>query len=352
MKRTKFRDWPAKAKIVYFIALGFGGVGLTMFFMGNEAGTVFNIIAIMLVFYSTIITRNEEKAKQAEKQREEQRMAPYLRDEEYQTMLAHCEGLEKYYKMAAYEEEKNREAAETLRKMGGILQQSVYQEKEKDWAVRGGIASGIGGLGAGVAAAVDAMQDNERIRKENADRREWGKQQNDHHEQLARQVEAKRIAAPSMYQLQRDYDVDLSWKPETLLEYIFDGRLNHVRHRVDEDTGVVHVSVTLGNYASMMIDGSLRGKLYTQDGKCAGCAYIPLPVGGIFNDVCYAGGFCAQPKYPGPYKVKVEAANLWTLLPKGTVCEWKSDGISDEQHRKLVAEAEQRFLAEVNKEYA
>lgn len=352
MKRLPYREWPQSAKVLQIVGLILVTIGGVIFFaMKNQGGFAFFIPgAIASIGFNAIIRKEENarKAVEAEKQRKAQLLAPYIEDEKYNTMLAHCEGLDKYYKMAAHEEEKNREAAETLRKMGGILQQSVYQEKEKDWAVRGGIASGIGGLGAGVAAAVDAMQDNERIRKENADRRAWGNQQRDLHEQMAQQVEAKRQSALSMYQLKQKFDVNLSWAPQTLLKYIYSESYRHAYH-VDEGTGVVRVSVTVGNYAPMMIDGSLRGKLYTKEGKCAGCAYLPLPVGGTSQkDIHNLGGFCVEPKYPGPYKVKVEAADLWELIPKGEKSEEKSDGLSDEKHRKLVAEAEQRYLAELN----
>lgn len=43
-------------------------------------------------------------------------------------------------------------------------------EKEIDWAVAGGLASGIGGLGAGVSAAANAQLENAKIRERNAQR--------------------------------------------------------------------------------------------------------------------------------------------------------------------------------------
>lgn len=43
-------------------------------------------------------------------------------------------------------------------------------EKEKDWAVSGGIASAIGGAGAGIASAINTQKENAEIRKRNAER--------------------------------------------------------------------------------------------------------------------------------------------------------------------------------------
>lgn len=43
-------------------------------------------------------------------------------------------------------------------------------EKEKDWAISGGLASGIGGAGAGIASALNTQIENAEIRRRNAQR--------------------------------------------------------------------------------------------------------------------------------------------------------------------------------------
>lgn len=45
-------------------------------------------------------------------------------------------------------------------------------EKEKNWATHGGIASGLAGPGAGIATALNTMQENEKIKERNALQRE------------------------------------------------------------------------------------------------------------------------------------------------------------------------------------
>jgi len=60
-----------------------------------------------------------------------------------------------------------KEQAETSR-MARSLSSSLT-EREVDWAVRGGIASGIAGPAAGVATALDAQSKNAEIRKRNAE---------------------------------------------------------------------------------------------------------------------------------------------------------------------------------------
>ena len=59
-----------------------------------------------------------------------------------------------------------------MQQVGSLLNQSVYQERKKDWAVLGGMAEGIGGPIAGIGTALNAMQENEQIESRNQVRRE------------------------------------------------------------------------------------------------------------------------------------------------------------------------------------
>lgn len=64
------------------------------------------------------------------------------------------------------EELRERHAALTGAKYTPVL------EKEKNWATHGGIASGLAGPGAGIATALNTMQENEKIKERNALQRE------------------------------------------------------------------------------------------------------------------------------------------------------------------------------------
>ena len=50
----------------------------------------------------------------------------------------------------------------------GLIDPTAFQQKEKDWAVAGGIASGLAGGAAGVATAADVQRQNAQIRANNA----------------------------------------------------------------------------------------------------------------------------------------------------------------------------------------
>lgn len=58
------------------------------------------------------------------------------------------------------------ERAKTLR-AGAQAIMSASQQKEHDWAIHGGIASGIAGPAAGLAAAADIQAKNAQIRAQN-----------------------------------------------------------------------------------------------------------------------------------------------------------------------------------------
>lgn len=57
---------------------------------------------------------------------------------------------------------------DALFQLANAVAGSAHQEKTYDWALIGGIASGLGGTGAGIAAAADAMQKNAQIEAQNA----------------------------------------------------------------------------------------------------------------------------------------------------------------------------------------
>lgn len=61
-----------------------------------------------------------------------------------------------------------RKAEKAMDTVAGIMISSAYQEKETDWATLGGIASAIGGTGAGISVASQAQQENMQIRERNA----------------------------------------------------------------------------------------------------------------------------------------------------------------------------------------
>lgn len=289
-----------------------------------------------------------ERAKKAEEAREKQRerREQQAKREQKENQLAHMEGLAKYHKMNTEAAEKYQEGIEAIRQLGLIMQQSVYQERKNDWAVLGGIAEGIAGPAAGIATAVNAINENARIEAENTARREWGTKQNAFYQELAMQAERERPEDISMEKLQRKYMAIFSWAPTTLFSLL---TLSNKRIEKDPKTGAVTVSLSWQQIdRSICIDGALRAKIYTNFGQCAGCAYLVLPKEGTVGFKGTLSGICTRPK-PGTYcMVVVEPVDLWELASTGNLAYRRTDNLTLMQHRRLVADSEARFLSELN----
>lgn len=313
---------------------------------------LFSVVAFcaILIIYAFIINPIADKTKeynqQQEKEKERREKISELSNlENEQKKYAHLEGLQKYYQMNNDDVQKYQRGIEAMRELGMIMQRSVYQEKEKDWAIWGGIADGIAGPIAGIATAVNTMSDNKRIQSENATRREWGRKQNEFYQDLANQAQSECPRSISMMQLEKKYDTVLSWKPTTLFSLI---KIKSTENKVDTQTGAVTVNVNWEQEdKSVCIDGSLRAKLYTKDGMCAGCAFLVLPKMGTVGFKGTLSGICVSPKPSTEYTVKIEPCNLWELAPKGSATFRNNDNLTDDEHRRLVSNSENDFLAEM-----
>lgn len=299
-------------------------------------------LGIWLVYRQRV--RELEREKEA---RRKKKLDVQTAQEQKEKRVANMEGLSKYRQIELYDAREHRAGVAAMRQLGVIMQQSVYQEKEKDWAVLGGIADGIAGPAAGIMAAANAMQDNAKIRADNAARREWGARQNARFQDFASEIEKESPSVLSMAELQKKYEANLSWAPSTLFSFI---KLNDTKTEVDALTGAVTVSTSWSqDDKSICIDGSFRAKLYTNDGKCAGCAYLVLPKTGTARFKGQLSGICVSPKPSASYTVEIEPANLWELSLKEKPVSRVTDNLTVEEHKKLVSDSEAKFLSEVNK---
>ncbi len=128
-----------------------------------------------------------------------------------------------------------------MKTLGNAIGSSAYVEKERNWAVEGGIAQGIGGVAAGVSAAVDAMQENERIRARNEANKQWAADTKDKFLQQAREAEQNRPKSHTLEKLASQYKADLCDSPLTLY-----GQLQEMTASVsvdDNNAGILMVRV-------------------------------------------------------------------------------------------------------------
>lgn len=268
------------------------------------------------------------------------------REERQQYKRAHTFGLKKFSDISLDDSRKYEAGLRSLQMLGMMMETSVYQEKEKDWAIRGGLANGIGGIGAGIVTAVDTMRQNDRIRSENEARREWGARQNQMFQELAAEAASKAPDYLPVSALEKKYIAITAWSPYTLMEKmsIF---LDEVV--VDNQTGAVTVFAKWQSYnRELCIDGAFRAKLYTPEGQCAGCAYLVLPKTGTAQFKGRMNGVCAAPKHADSYQVKFEPVDLWELAAKGTEDFPRAEKLTQEEHEQIVRELEANYLAELD----
>ena len=330
------------------------GVGITCFGAGfivqprDQAplffvfGIVFLAIAIFWTYYGIKI---QPKIQQEEKKRQRDKKLSEQSDlEQEQRTLAYLEGLEKFHKMDVADAEAYKKGIETMRLVGILMEKSVYQEKKKDWSIMGGIAEGLAGPAAGISVAVNTMNENAKIEAENAARREWGRKQNEHFQDLANQAEAKRQVALTMSELQRKYTAIMAWSPDTLFSTI---KFQTPKIDVDIETKAVTISVEWEQHdRSLCIDGAIRAKLYSDGGQYAGCAYLVLPKVGTSKFKGMLSGICSKPQKFSHYKVILEPINLWELASTNNLTDRKCDNLTSEQHQQVVQRYRKRFEAE------
>lgn len=141
-------------------------------------------------------------------------------------------------------------------------------EKEKDWAILGGLSSGIGGVGAGVATAVNAQMENAEIRKRNAERDANAERIVQLSRGLSGQLSSKYISEiqlmVSTERKERSLLIGISKSTKELASYLQIDILNGSSVRVRS------------SYKDARIDGYL--KIYV-DGE--GSYILPLPYYGV-----------------------------------------------------------------------
>lgn len=300
-------------------------------------GVAFLVVAAVLTYFKlTEPARKaqEKKEKEFEKQKNLEKM---------QERFAHKEGLQKYYEMDVEDARNYQEAIKAIRELGVIMQKSVYQEKEKDWAVLGGIAEGIGGPIAGIATALNAMHENEGIKARNQERKEWASQQRAFYQDLARNAAKQTTGVTTLRDLEKKYMAVMAWSPLTLFSLL---RFSQTSAEIDSITGAVTVNTNWSQAdTSLVIDGALRAKLYTAAGKLAGCAYLVLPKSGTVDFKGKLSGICVNPEPSHSYSVRIEPINLWEFASRANSVS-NGDHLTLTAHRNVVMELEKSYQFE------
>ena len=199
----------------------------------------------------------------------------------------------------------------------------VSTPRDKDWAIHGGIASGIAGPAAGIATAMD-------IQRQNAENRARADTINSAYvSSLVRSgVLDKALNAEKQYRSEAQKLQAQIQEAETALVAEDSADECFKRLKFNEPlitvnaTGSCRVDVNVSlkedfyifNGIKATVDGTILAELY--DGiYYIGSAKLVLPVWGTRKDaIAYLGGmalFCGQPDKK--YTVRLKAGNLWAM---------------------------------------
>ena len=290
-----------------------------------------------------IIQRDEEIKAEKDRKRQEKITYAELADPyDYETLSKYSDlyGNEKLIKMTTdinnseidrlkneYESLKNQAKASHAAADFVLRQASLNKEKEKDWAVAGGIAQGIAGGAAGLAAALDAQTQNIEIRARNAANQQAAEQQSvllgSHgyaldrkaHDALDKVNAADTTANQKIRQLQLKIIGDED--DETVFKTL---EIDNINYEISPIGSVrVNCCVSLNSDCFIygdrpaFVDGSLLAKIF-QDDELIGIADMVFPVEGLQKNTIFIEGISlCKADEAKPCVIKLMPKNLWKM---------------------------------------
>lgn len=189
------------------------------------------------------------------------------------------------------------------------------QQKERDWALWGGVADGIAGFGAGVSTAIDLQMQNIQIRAENEKRRQAALPG---YMFMTSNAQGNRSNADAIMKEIENFKLKLV-SDESSAELMKKISFSHTDVLVSE-TGAAMVCTCASvdpNFkifedVPAIVDGTIIAKIYDGDQLC-GTAQLVLPVYGLGQNIPL-NGICIDCCKPGKtYTAKFSAKNLWAM---------------------------------------
>lgn len=247
---------------------------------------------------------NRLEEKRAEERKEFQRLNQY----------SDLKGKDKRITMLSDRAAELRKKAKDDKEFADMLMRSG-QRKEQDWAVWGGITSGLAGIGAGVSMAADVQLQNMQIRAENEKRRQAA-------------LPGYMFMTNSSYDNRRNADRIMEEVENIKLKLVADTPASELMDRIFFSNTDVLVSETgaalVCTSASLepdfkifedvpaVVDGTIVAKIYDGEQLC-GTAQLVLPVFGLGQDIPLQG-ICLDCCEPGKsYTAEFVAKNLWAM---------------------------------------
>ena len=192
---------------------------------------------------------------------------------------------------------------------------SSGQQKERDWAIWGGIADGIAGFGAGVATAIDIQMENNQIREENKQRMKAA---------LPAYLSITDSASNNIRNANCIMEEIESFKlklisnisKESLMENITfsntDIMISEIGSALICTVASLKPDFVIFDDVPAIVDGTILAEIYDGERLC-GTAQLVLPVYGLGQNITL-NGICLECCNPNTkYTVKFVAKNLWAM---------------------------------------
>lgn len=209
--------------------------------------------------------------------------------------------------------------------LGSAISNSAYEEKQRDWATAGGIASAIAGPVAGAAVAINTMEENRAIAARNAENRAAV-------QRLGNSISSLSVDSSASVETMRDtankiYAEIASINEKVVLEDADTATLENfvtiTAHKITKKkTNIIEVSITLENTfvpdvpedVKIVVDGMYIVDIYAGDTR-VGTANIPLPLYGVeCGKTARATGYCINSMAQKcEYSMKVIRRKLWAM---------------------------------------
>ncbi len=221
--------------------------------------------------------------------------------------------------------QKYEDGQKAMRELGMILGSSAAQESKKDWAVLGGIASGIAGAGAGVAVAANAMAENAAIERRNKQSREAATQiatdilcnASSMNGEIANMRDARKIMQHHLDELDskivmNEYSAgDISRRIERSVN------INKMHSEKGLEISVMFKSslkADVPNGVNVVADGTFDVEIFYEgkaiDRVCVALPLFGLPRGEYITLKAYSDRYV---KADGKYTAKVHYNKLWAM---------------------------------------
>ena len=235
---------------------------------------------------------------------------------EYARLNKYAEQCGKAKKIAMLTDKRNEllKNAEQLDKGARLMLKST-QQREKDWAVWGGVASGLAGAGAGLATALDIQAQNAEIRAQNeANMRAAMPAYMTVTGSASKNRENASVIQKEIDSIQEKLISDMP--ADEVLQ-----QLEVINTTIDvSETGAFRITATIKAKEKLMIygdvnavaDGTLIAHVYDGTDEI-GTAKMVFPVDGLYEKIGLEGMGLAGAQIGKKYNVEFTAHNLWLM---------------------------------------